>query len=113
MSSDLNIEKKQLPWGGKEVEIIVLDSDSEKDDEMTIEKGDKVLKEVVNIQGSDNAADSKVNNDDMVLDCDDEYIYIYDDDDEHAYLDQRQQEEQRVLEVESDELFLKDDPQGK
>ncbi|CAG8803695.1 16785_t:CDS:2, partial [Racocetra persica] len=110
--SVLNIEKKHLPWDGKEVEIIVLDSDSEKDDDMTIEKGNKVLTEVVSTRDPDSDAASKVNNDNnMVLDCDDEYIYIYDDDDEHAYLDQQQQEEQRILEVESDELFLKDDPQ--
>ncbi|CAG8668809.1 8136_t:CDS:10, partial [Cetraspora pellucida] len=111
-SSVLSIEKKHFPWDVKDVEVIVLDSDSEKDDDEMIEKDDKVLKEVVSMRGPDSAIDSKVNNDnDMVLDCDDEYIYIYDDDDEHAYLSQQQQEEQKVWEVESDELFLKDDPQ--
>ncbi|KAF0332860.1 hypothetical protein F8M41_019281, partial [Gigaspora margarita] len=49
---------------------------------------------------------------DMELNCNDEYIYV-DDDDECAYLDHKQWEEQRILEAESSKLFLKYDSQDK
>ncbi|RIB11354.1 SNF2 family N-terminal domain-containing protein [Gigaspora rosea] len=110
LSNASNVEEKHITHNGKEVEIIILDSDSEDDDNETIDKGDKVPEKIVSTGGSDSAKNFKVNNDnDMELDCNDEYIY--DDDDECAYLDHKQREEQRILEAESDELFLKYDSQ--
>ncbi|CAG8445972.1 21919_t:CDS:10 [Dentiscutata erythropus] len=94
LSSVSNVEENHLTRHGEEIEVIILDSDSEDDDNETIEKSDKVPEKVVSTRGSDSAENSKVNNDnDMELDY------------------HQQQEEQRILEVESDELFLKYDPQ--
>ncbi|CAG8488898.1 33021_t:CDS:10 [Gigaspora margarita] len=77
LSNVSNVEEKHITHNGKEVEIIILDSDSEDDDNETIDKGDKVPEKIVSTGGSDSAESSK----------------------------------QRILEAESDELFLKYDSQ--